>query len=528
MKRFKKLAAGMVAAGMALAMLPVAAAQADDDYDWSNPITISDVQVADVTDTTADVTFKYTFDEGKFKKLLPDAKITRVCFIVNVDKILTMKPEQRFYKPAWATGREVWDDDPGLCTDMVGDDVVTPEQEQEFYSLKTVPLSTTLGDKDYREATLSMYSFRRGDILTGNELKKAGTASVSLKGLQPNMWYGNKNVPQKNEENYIYPMSTGSLARWLLFREKLKEVAQPGAFDQVMEYDDTCWTSDGKTEPCKQEAEYALNKNYGKPINIDMNQLFIGAHVDYEENYEGKKYTDYFSVYDGAVQVPSFTTKPKGSGSTVAFTDVHSGTPHVDDIRWLAENKISEGYKNANGTYRFEGMTSVYRQDMAAFLRREAVKRGISDAASWKPSAADRKRFRDVTCTADNKGNGNTPHCEDILWLAHANISEGWKEKDGSSTFRGMDTVKRQDMAAFLKRLAAKAGKGGNVKPKTDFTDVFPINTPHWAEIQWLGGSGISEGYKNANGTWRFEGMTSVYRQDMAAFIHRLDNLIAK
>ena len=172
-------------------------------------------------------------------------------------------------------------------------------------------------------------------------------------------------------------------------------------------------------------------------------------------------------------------------------------------------------------------MTSVYRQDMAAFLRREAVKRGISDAASWKPSAADRKRFRDVTCAADNKGNGNTPHCEDILWLAHAGISEGWKEKDGSSTFRGMDTVKRQDMAAFLKRLAAKAGKGGNVKPKTDFTDVT-AGTPHKAEIQWLGGSGISEGYKNANGTWRFEGMTSVYRQDMAAFIHRLDNLIAK
>lgn len=32
MKRFKKLAAGMVAAGMALAMLPVAAAQADDYF----------------------------------------------------------------------------------------------------------------------------------------------------------------------------------------------------------------------------------------------------------------------------------------------------------------------------------------------------------------------------------------------------------------------------------------------------------------------------------------------------------------
>ncbi|RYQ10969.1 internalin [Bifidobacterium pseudolongum subsp. globosum] len=527
MRVFKRFAAGMVAAGMALAMLPVAAAQADDGYDWSHPITISDVQVTAVTDTTADVTFKYAFDEAKFKKLLPDAKITRVCFIVNVDKILTMKPEQRFYESSWATGRDPYDDDPKLCADMVGDDVATPEQEQEFYSLKTVPLTMTMGNKAYTEATLTAYSFLRGDSLTGNELKKAGTASVHLKGLQPNMWYGNKNVPQKNEDEYIYPMSSGSLARWLLFREKLREIAQPGAFDQVMEYDDTCWTSNDTKEPCKQKRKYALNKNYGQPINIDMNQLFIGAHIDYDEYYDGVKYGDYFSVYGDAVQVPSFTTKPKASGSTVAFTDVNSKTPHADDIRWLAENKISEGYKNANGTYRFEGMTPVYRQDMAAFLRREAANRDIADAASWKPSAADRTRFRDVTCTADNKGNRNTPHCEDILWLAHAGISEGWKEKDGSSTFRGMDTVKRQDMAAFLKRLAAKAGKGGNVKPKTDFTDVF-ADTPHKAEIQWLGGSGISEGYRNANGTWRFEGMTSVYRQDMAAFIHRLDNLIAK
>ncbi|WP_129860833.1 hypothetical protein [Bifidobacterium pseudolongum] len=209
------------------------------------------------------------------------------------------------------------------------------------------------------------------------------------------------------------------------------------------------------------------------------------------------------------------------------FRDVNASTPHLDDVDWLSYMGISMGWKEADGTTTFRGMSPVVRQDMAAFLRREAVKRNISDAASWKPSVADRKWFRDVTCTADNKGNMNTPHCEDILWLAHAGISEGWKEKDGSSTFRGMDTVKRQDMAAFLKRLAAKAGKGGDVKPKTDFTDVF-ASTPHRAEIQWLGGSGISEGYRNANGTWRFEGMTSVYRQDMAAFIHRLDNLLAK
>lgn len=194
-------------------------------------------------------------------------------------------------------------------------------------------------------------------------------------------------------------------------------------------------------------------------------------------------------------------------------------TPHATDIQWLADNGISGGWLEANGTYTFRGMDTVKRQDMAAFLRREAVRRGVSDAATWKPLTADWERFKDV--------NSKTPHAEDILWLAHAGISTGWQEPDGRWSYRGMSPVVRQDMAAFLKRLADAAGKSGGVTPKTDFTDVTVGKTSHWAAIQWLGGSGITTGYKNANGTWRFEGMTSVYRQDMAAFIHRLDNRLA-
>ena len=209
------------------------------------------------------------------------------------------------------------------------------------------------------------------------------------------------------------------------------------------------------------------------------------------------------------------------------FRDVGPMTPHLGDIRWLASAGISTGWPMGDGTSEFRGMDTVKRQDMAAFLRREATRSTVSDAASWKPSTADRTRFRDVRCIAGNPNGANTPHCEDILWLAHAGISTGWKEQDNSFTFRGMSPVVRQDMAAFLKRLAARAGRDGGVKPKTDFTDVTS-RTPHVAEVQWLGGSGISQGYRNANGTWRFEGMTSVYRQDMAAFIHRLDTHLTK
>ena len=203
----------------------------------------------------------------------------------------------------------------------------------------------------------------------------------------------------------------------------------------------------------------------------------------------------------------------------IVFSDVTDKTPHFEDIIWLADNGVSTGWLMADGRYEFRGMDTVKRQDMAAFLRRLAAKHNIAGAQDFKPTAADWKRFRDV--------DAGTPHAEDILWLAKAGISTGWREKDGTFTFRGMDTVKRQDMAAFLYRLADKAGKAGGVRPKTDFTDVT-AKTPHYKDVEWLGGSGISQGYRNANGTWRFEGMTSVYRQDMAAFLHRLNERLTK
>ena len=156
-------------------------------------------------------------------------------------------------------------------------------------------------------------------------------------------------------------------------------------------------------------------------------------------------------------------------------------------------------------------MDSVKRQDMAAFMRRLATLMKVDDASTWKPSDADRKSFRDVTAS--------TPHADDILWLAHAGITTGWAESDGTRTFRGMDSVKRQDMAAFMRRLARLASRGTDVAPK-QFRDVT-ASTPHADDIRWLGGSGVSTGYPD--GTYR--GMVSVYRQDMAAFLHRLDQL---
>ena len=66
----------------------------------------------------------------------------------------------------------------------------------------------------------------------------------------------------------------------------------------------------------------------------------------------------------------------------------------------------------------------------------------------------------------------STPHAVDIQWLADNKITTGWLV-NGCYVFRGMDNVKRRDMAAFLHRLAAKAGKGTNVTPKNNFKDCL-------------------------------------------------------
>ena len=202
---------------------------------------------------------------------------------------------------------------------------------------------------------------------------------------------------------------------------------------------------------------------------------------------------------------------PSAYAAGPAFRDVTASTPHADDIRWAASAGITTGWAESDGTRTFRGMDSVKRQDMAAFMRREATLMKVGDASTWKPSDADRKSFRDVTAS--------TPHADDILWLAHAGITTGWAESDGTRTFRGMDSVKRQDMAAFMRRLSRLASRGTDVAPK-QFRDVT-ASTPHADDIRWLGGSGVSTGYPD--GTYR--GMVSVYRQDMAAFLHRLDQL---
>ena len=195
-------------------------------------------------------------------------------------------------------------------------------------------------------------------------------------------------------------------------------------------------------------------------------------------------------------------------------------TPHYEDINWLAEERISTGWALADGSHEFRGMSPVVRQDMAAFLYR------LAGSPAYVPTPDDVAAFVDV--------DGSTPHYTEILWLASEGISQGWNVGGGRREFRGMETVKRQDMAAFLRRLTGRMGGDAQMPDgaSNPFYDVDSTNpdenarTPHCEDIVWLAGTGVTTGWDEGNGRRSYRGMNDVVRQDMAAFLHRLDTYI--
>ncbi|KAB8288616.1 T9SS C-terminal target domain-containing protein [Bifidobacterium ramosum] len=206
------------------------------------------------------------------------------------------------------------------------------------------------------------------------------------------------------------------------------------------------------------------------------------------------------------VTVKAQPSKPSEPSAKVSFEDVSASTPHADDIKWLASAGISTGWKRADGSFEFRGMSSVKRQDMAAFLYRLAGSPSFDESKVRNP-------FKDVT--------SKTPHYKEIMWLYSTGISTGWRLSDGSFEFRGMNSVVRQDMAAFLRRLADYEKAKPTLGKGVSFKDVTS-STPHSADIAWLARTGVTTGWKESDGSTTFRGMSSVKRQDMAAFLHRM------
>ncbi|MET3165390.1 UNVERIFIED_ORG: hypothetical protein ABIB19_003824 [Arthrobacter sp. UYEF10] len=106
----------------------------------------------------------------------------------------------------------------------------------------------------------------------------------------------------------------------------------------------------------------------------------------------------------------------------------------------------------------------------------------------------------------------------EMTWLAAQGISTGWKDGNGSATYRPLTSINRDAMAAFLYRMA---GSPAYTAPQTSaFTDVTTSH-PFYKEISWLATLGISTGWETPEGNRTFRPDLPISRDAMAAFLYR-------
>ncbi|MDR6638306.1 hypothetical protein J2Y68_001950 [Paenarthrobacter nitroguajacolicus] len=186
--------------------------------------------------------------------------------------------------------------------------------------------------------------------------------------------------------------------------------------------------------------------------------------------------------------------------SAVSFTDVAAGAQFHEEISWLAAQGISTGWAEADGSRTFRPLQAVNRDAMAAFMYR------LAGSPAFQAPA--KSPFADVT--------PSTQFYKEITWLASKGISTGWVESSGTKTFRPVQPVNRDAMAAFMYRFAGSPA----FTPSAAFTDV-PAGAQFRKEISWLAGSGISTGWTEANGSKTYRPLQPVNRDAMAAFMYR-------
>jgi serine protease len=184
------------------------------------------------------------------------------------------------------------------------------------------------------------------------------------------------------------------------------------------------------------------------------------------------------------------------------FRDITDGSAFALEINWLATEGITQGWAEPDGKRTFRSAEPVNRDQMAAFLYRLA---GNPDFA---PPAVS--PFADIPT--------NHAFYREISWLSAKGISTGWKEEDGTRTFRPGATVNRDQMAAFIYR---HAGSPDYVpEAQSRFVDI-PTDHGFYKEISWLAKMGISNGWAESATTRSFRPGASILRDQMAAFMYR-------
>ncbi|WP_104173209.1 S8 family serine peptidase [Arthrobacter sp. Y81] len=187
---------------------------------------------------------------------------------------------------------------------------------------------------------------------------------------------------------------------------------------------------------------------------------------------------------------------------SAVFRDINKDSAFALEINWLATEEITQGWAEYDGTRTFRSAEPVNRDQMAAFLYR------LAGNPDFVPPAVS--PFADIPT--------NHAFYREISWLAEKQISTGWREADGTRTFRPGATVNRDQMAAFIYR---HAGSPDYVpEAQSPFVDI-PTDHGFYKQISWLAKNGISNGWAESATSRTFRPGASILRDQMAAFMYR-------
>ncbi|WP_427115786.1 S8 family peptidase [Pseudarthrobacter scleromae] len=221
--------------------------------------------------------------------------------------------------------------------------------------------------------------------------------------------------------------------------------------------------------------------------------------------------TDYV-LAEGAVAEWSYTFKTTSAAyvppADSPFVDVSTGQQFYREMAWLAERKISTGWDEGNGVRAYRPLQAINRDAMAAFLYRMA---GSPEYAA--PAVSP---FADVST--------GQQFYKEMAWLAEQKISTGWDEGNGVRTYRPLHAINRDAMAAFLYRMAGSPEY--TVPAVSPFADVS-TGQQFYKEMAWLAEQKISTGWDEGNSVRTYRPLQAINRDAMAAFLFRLDGLLA-
>ncbi|MBG6180772.1 S-layer homology domain-containing protein, partial [Arthrobacter sp. CAN_A1] len=211
-----------------------------------------------------------------------------------------------------------------------------------------------------------------------------------------------------------------------------------------------------------------------------------------------------YTLTPGTTAKWSATFSPKKAAYTPPtkspFRDVSTSQQFYTEMAWLAEKGISTGWAEPNNTRSYRPLQSISRDAMAAFMYR------MAGSPAYTPPA--KSPFRDVSTSQQ--------FYKEMAWLAEEGISTGWAEPNNTRSYRPLQSISRDAMAAFMYRMA---GSPVYTPPaKSPFRDVS-TSQQFYKEMAWLAEEGISTGWSDST----YRPLEPIKRDAMAAFIYRFD-----